>query len=75
MEQKFEEFSQGIQAVVKESIQVRLAWFSFILDEVAVCGELTHWKVVDMSLIALAATLEEKGMAGLVDKSTPPQVS
>lgn len=52
-------------SLMAESIQFRLDRLHDILVEVAERGELTHWQVVDMSLVTLAAILEERGIIGL----------
>ena len=49
-------------------IQARLKRFNDILAAVSKQGELTHWKILDMSLITLVMTLEDRGIEGLADK-------
>ena len=54
-----------LHSLREASVDVRLEYFRHLLDVVADKGSLTHWKMVDMSLLVLATTLEEKGLKGL----------
>jgi hypothetical protein len=66
-----EEKARSLNCKVTEAIQARIGIFGSLLNLVLREGNFESWVAIDVFLIGLATLLEEKGLYGALDATSP----